>query len=163
MCVCVCDLLNYFKYYLYVYDFRADHLVLDKHFSCSLQSWLPAVFCIQMGTYQIPLFHVSMPIGVSFSPVIFRQLHWWGRHHGCSFPAISRRRNLIADYLVLWWLQSFWSFICCVSWDLGAVVVLQMEQLDLGTHDLLFSAFWPDMVLCNAFCLLQREVSFMRG
>lgn len=57
-----------------------------------------------------------------------------------SFCVVSTRHYLTTGAQILWFLQSF----CSVPWALGVgVVVLQMSQIGLGTHNHLFIEFWP--------------------
>lgn len=63
-------------------------------------------------------------------------------------------------YFLVFWL-SFHPIFCCVTWALGAAIVLQMYQLGLGTPQYLVPCILLVVVFHNSVHLLQKEVSLM--
>lgn len=62
---------------------------------------------------------------------------------------IFRRHNLMATFLILWVLKTFYCDIC---WALSVGM-----SIGTGHHS---SAFWLLLVVCSGLSLLQRQVSW---
>lgn len=129
VCACVC---------VWLYDFRADHLVLYDQlggqslgktlspFSASLSC---CGSCIQAKLCEISSFHVKVSISVVLVQVT-------QRYHGWSFSVVSRRHNHIGNVPVLWLLQSS-----------------EVPYSDLSTSTR--QAFLPPWVYCHP-CAMRR-------
>lgn len=88
-----------------------DHLAVDHQFSSTV---IPGQGLL------LPLFTAVIACSCSSSTLV----HQWGfslsrsqtatllRFHEWSFPALSRRHNLLADFLVFWFLHSSHSPLC---------------------------------------------------
>jgi hypothetical protein len=72
---------------------------------------------------------------------------------------ITRRHGLAEISLILWLLQSFY-FFCNVPWDLSVGVFWECIHWGWGLQK--YTIWWA-VVFCSGLCLLQREVSLMRG
>ena len=100
--------------YLYVYDFRVDHLRLihgEVYFYTLSIPWLSIVLSLQVMEF----------------PLSYQQVYWCCvfinsclaeillRFYGLSFIVVSRRHDLTVDSLVLWRLQYLYPLFLDVS------------------------------------------------
>lgn len=121
------------------------------YFSLSLQPSLPAAVPSSTLVHQW-----GFPLSRSQTATLLR-FHEW------SFPALSRRHNLLADFLVFWFLRSshsptlpwVWELCCrCIRWDMEPHCSLHSDQLGCSV---MVSAVKKKLLWWRARALLTHE------
>lgn len=86
---------------------------------CSFQwtSLAALVLCLGFVSSELPLFLISMLIGVVLDQAIYRQPHCWDVM--CITPQVSRKHNFRANFLFLWLSKYFTSLSAVIiDWAL---------------------------------------------
>lgn len=108
---------------MYIF-FRDAYLALDSELVCSFLgrtispassfTQLPIVLCLGLMPHGSFPMQIAMLIGILFAQLMFGWSCWWDFIGIAS--TVNRRHNFMANFLILWLLQSFHSFFYTVPW-----------------------------------------------
>lgn len=138
---------------MYLGNSKSAHHRITRH-QCCLR--LYSQFFLPFSAFLVCLceirpFCVSRFIGVVCVQAFHIHSHMDELPWVYSFPYISRRGDLTADFLFLWLFKTFYIFFCDVWWSLN--LRCRSYAVDgsvgMGLHK---SAFWWVMVFCNGLC-----------
>lgn len=143
---------------VYSYVFSADYWALDNQSSVDRASRIPRypqlliVLCVWLKLCGLsPQF--GMVVGAILARLMWSQSCWWDFMGVTS--DITRKQNLMANSLILWFWQCFGPVSLQYSLGLKCRSLLQMSPLELDSATLHFDLQFS----CDNFCLLERCVS----
>lgn len=118
--------------------------------------------CLLVGTHEISFFCVSMNIGIIIAHVLLK-------YYGWTFPIVSRKHNLTADFAFLCIFQSFHSPLLRCPLTLRYSSYIEDRPTGTGSHTIGWSVYYdllwfPLMVsvICKEW-LLWKWATFICG